>query len=141
MKSGRHNWIAWTLVAIFSASGSFSGMPGILCLSGAGHSRIESSGTSCCNPDISSESDGAFESNNHEDTGCGDCNDIEVSNLLSTYRSVKRSHDFPPPPFTSISRLHSRDLIPVSFFGKRNILPSSSPTISQLVVSTTILIC
>lgn len=141
MKPARHNWIAWTLVSLFSVSGSFSGAPDFLCVSSAGHSRIESSGKACCNPRISSESSIAFEHSYPDETGCGDCNDIEVSSLLSINRSAKRIHDYTAPRVASISHFYSRNLAPVSFFDERNILQTLPITISQIVVRTTILIC
>lgn len=141
MNPAKHNWIAWTLASLFSLSGLFSGAPGFLCVSGAGHSRIENSGNSCCNPNISSESSIAFENSFPDDTGCGDCNDIEVSSLLSISQSAKRIHDYPAPRVASVSHFYSRNLAPVSFFDERYILQTLPITISQIVVRTTIIIC
>lgn len=131
---------AWIVISILCVSGAISSGSSVFCVGDEGHSRIERLVESCCDPDVNSESGCAFKSENREDTECGDCIDIEISNLLSTNRSEKSSHDFSPQLFTSIKRLYSRDLNPVSSYTGQELFPSLFPYTAHLVAITTVFI-
>ena len=140
MKRPTQKLTALILITIFGISDAVLSGGHVLCVGAEGHSQIERAVASCCNPDVIFESDRASNSDNHEGAECGDCNDIEVSNLLSNNRSVVRSDCEAPPLYSSINYLDRRALIPVSTFDRRDILITSSPTVSQIVVTTTVLI-
>lgn len=140
MKRPNQKRTAWILIAIFGISGAVSSGGRVLCIGADGHSQIEQAVEACCIPGVVSDFDRAFNDVNQEDSECGDCNDIEVSNLLSFNRSVIRSDWESPQLFASINYLDSRALISILAFDKRDILKTLSPTVSYLVVTTTVLI-
>lgn len=130
----------WLLIAIFGFSGAISSGNRVLCVGEDGHSQIEQAVESCCFPNVTLNQDKDSKNDNPEDSECGDCNDIEVSDMVSNNRSIVRSDCEAPPLYASISVLDSRALIHTRIFDKRDIPITSSPAVSQLVVTTTVLI-
>lgn len=141
MKRQRQKYIVWAWMSVFSLSFAISGSDSVLCVGDEGHSRIERAVDSCCNVDFLFESDIASKNDNHDDSECGGCDDIEVSNTLSKSASVKRTDDISLRHFVLVGSLHSIDFVSVSFSGFRNVLSFIPATAPQLAVSTTILIC
>lgn len=140
MKKYIKKLFAYALLVVLGFSGAVSSGGNVLCVGDDGHSRIEQAIDSCCLPIANLESNKSSAGDNHQDAECGDCNDIEVSDLLLTNRSVERSDCKAPLCYALINYLDSRALTLASTFDKHAIFVTLSPTIAQLVVTTAVLI-
>ncbi len=152
MKKARRIYTAWILISILGFSYSVSSGSSILCLSDDGHSKIEQAIEPCCTVEPSEliavyhednlcfEGD-CFEANCHEDSDCGDCNDIEVLSLLSIKHNQKRSRDLTPILYNLISQLCLVELGSTSSIEYRRLVEPPFLTVSQVALRATILIC
>lgn len=131
----------WMLISIFGIACSVLSGGRILCIGDSGHSKIEQQVESCCTLETSTQPAVAVSSTNHKDDECGDCNDIDVSTLLSSNVNVRSSYDSTPAHFAATCYISSKLLIPNSTYGKNDNSISFNPTLSKLAVTTTVLIC
>lgn len=141
MKKYGQKYIAWILISIFGVACSLSSGSRVFCVGDEGHSNIEQAVESCCDPDTSPQSRGPLSGNAREDSDCGDCSDIDISALLSTILKGKSSREFPPLYLTPACYVASELVTFATSSVKNDNSKSSNLTLSQFIITKTVLIC
>ncbi len=141
MKNHKQELMVWALLAVFGICGAVSGGNRVLCFGEEGHSKIEQVVETCFKIDVSAASSISSRNCNHEGSECGNCNDVQVSDLFSSSVSEKRTRDFLTPHVAIPGERQSSKLTPITTPRTTDILPVSFSRAFQLVVATTVIIC